>query len=230
MASPQLENGYTKIANEIMDALIAYRLPGEQRQVLDFILRKTYGYNKIWDSISNSQFVKATGLKKPNVCRAINELIAKRIVIKIDNKAIPTYRFNKDYRLWQKLSKMITKKQESSNNEHPGESVIKIDNEKLLSKLIPTKDNNIYNNKTDFKFEKLVPIPKDIFLTDRMKEYVQKQGCDDLNHAKNLFEDFCINHKKRGTKWKDWTATFYTWVRNDKKIYHPNHYKQKEYI
>uniref|UniRef100_A0A6H1ZWQ9 Replication protein n=1 Tax=viral metagenome TaxID=1070528 RepID=A0A6H1ZWQ9_9ZZZZ len=92
------------------------------------------------------------------------------------------------------------------------------------------KDKKEKNIETDFKFEKLVPIPKDIFLTNRMKEYVQKQGCDDLNHAEQLFEDFCINHKKRGTKWKDWTSAFYTWVRNDKKIYHPNYYKQKEYI
>lgn len=173
MASPQLENGYTKIANEIIDALTAYRLPGEQMQCLLLIIRKTYGFNKIDDMISNSQFVSGTGLKKPNVCRAIKGLIDKNIVIKKDNNYVPTYQFNKNYKTWKVLSKKITAK-----------SVIKIDNQ-VLSKKIPTKEtitkeNNIYtpvcekiiaylNSKTDKNFK--LKTPKTIsFIMARIKE------------------------------------------------------------
>ena len=60
MANPQKENGYTAIANEIMEALCRHRIPGEDRQVLDVIFRKTYGFNKIEDYISLSQFVDMT--------------------------------------------------------------------------------------------------------------------------------------------------------------------------
>ena len=67
MAEPQKENGYTPIANEIMDALCRIRIPGEERQVLDCIFRKTYGWNKCEDSISLTQFMEMTGLKKPAV-------------------------------------------------------------------------------------------------------------------------------------------------------------------
>jgi len=130
--TPQLENGYTKIANEIMDALIKHRIPGEERQCLDFILRKTYGYNKTEDMISNSQFVAATGLKRGNVSRSLRTLINKNIVIKSDNKRIPTYRFNKNYRTWKLLSKVIRVIKSDS-------VVIKSDN-KLLSKVMPTKE------------------------------------------------------------------------------------------
>ena len=97
MANPQKENGYTAIANEIMEALAHYRIPGEQRQVLDVIIRKTYGFNKKADMISNSQFVRATGLKKQTVHRAIKGLILKN-VIKKDDRYIPTYQFNKNYK------------------------------------------------------------------------------------------------------------------------------------
>lgn len=140
MADPQLENGYTRIANEIMDAFAKHRIPGEQRQILDVILRKTYGFNKKEDSISNSQFVELTGLKKGNVTRAIKTLIEKGVVIKSDNaviksdnKIIPTYRFNKNYKEWKLLSKkqVVIKK---------ATTVIKSDN-KLLSKVMDTKDN-----------------------------------------------------------------------------------------
>ena len=132
METPQLEDGYTRIANKIMDALIGYRIPGEERQCLDLIIRKTYGYNKKEDQISNSQFVVATGLKKGNVCRSIKNLISKNIVIKNDNKLIPTYRFNKDYKTWKLLSKKITVIKLTTG-------VIKSDN-KLLSKVMDTKD------------------------------------------------------------------------------------------
>ena len=125
MYNPQLENGYTKIANETMEALAKHRIPGEQRQVLDVILRKTYGFNKKEDSISNSQFVNYTGLKKGNVSRALKFLVEKNIVIKSDNKRIPTYRFNKYYKTWKVLSKK--------------QPVIKSDNQ-VLSKAMDTKE------------------------------------------------------------------------------------------
>jgi len=69
MANPQKENGYTAIANEIMDALIKIRVPGEAMQILLVILRKTYGWNKRQDAISLSQFFKDTGMKKPSIIR-----------------------------------------------------------------------------------------------------------------------------------------------------------------
>ena len=138
--NPQCEDGYTKIANEILDALCRFRIPGEQRQCLDFILRKTYGYHKKEDAISNSQFCEGTGLLKGNVTRALKELSEKQLVIKSDNGKYPTYRFNKNYTEWRELSKKqpVIKK---------ATSVIKNDN-RLLSKAMDTKDNSTKENIT----------------------------------------------------------------------------------
>lgn len=110
MASPQLQNGYVRIATEIYDALARYRIPGEARQVLDFIIRKTYGWNKTEDMIALSQFMAGTGLKKPTVCRAINKLIHLNLIIKKDNASGSIYKFNKDFSSWTPLSKKITEK------------------------------------------------------------------------------------------------------------------------
>ena len=110
MASPQLENGYVKIANELLDSLINYRMAGEQMQCFLFILRKTYGWGKKQDAISLSQFVKATGIKKQNVTRALNNLSSKKIITVINNdyETGKVYEINKDYNQWQALSKKIT--------------------------------------------------------------------------------------------------------------------------
>jgi len=116
MASPQLENGFTSVANEIIDALGRIRIRGEAIQVLWVIFRKTYGWHKLTDDISLSQFVEATGINKRNVSRAIRILRDMNlIIIQKDNESLSkkitdtvNYRFNKDFETWKPLSKKIT--------------------------------------------------------------------------------------------------------------------------
>ena len=107
MANPQTENGYTMIANELLEALARIRLSGEETQVFFTILRKTYGFKKKGDHISLSQFVLSTGIMKPNICRALSKLITKKMIIKTDNDNITSYSIQKDYTRWKPLSKLI---------------------------------------------------------------------------------------------------------------------------
>ena len=117
MSSPQKENGFAPIANEILEALAGFRLPGEQVQILFVIIRETYGFNRKEAEISYKRFGALTGLKKSNISRALKGLLSKLLieVIKNDNRTVATYRFNKNYDIWQ---------------------VIKTDNQTRLSKLI----------------------------------------------------------------------------------------------
>ena len=46
MANPQLEDGYTKIANEILEALAGINLSPYEGRALFFLIRKTYGWKK----------------------------------------------------------------------------------------------------------------------------------------------------------------------------------------
>ena len=109
MSSPQKENGFTPIANEIMEALCGIRISGEARQCLDVILRKTYGWNKPDDYISLSQFCLLTKMRKQFVCRSLVKLAKMNlIIIKKDNDTANLYRFNKDFDTWKPLSKKIT--------------------------------------------------------------------------------------------------------------------------
>ncbi len=110
MASPQCEDGFTKIANELLDALIKTNFSGYQRRVLDTIIRKTYGFNKKEDYISYSQIIEMTDIRMPHVSRALKELKQRRIVTKGGNKI----GINKDYSQWQKLPKGV-----SSHHELP---------------------------------------------------------------------------------------------------------------
>ena len=80
----------------------------------------------------------------------------------------------------------------------------------------------------EFEFKIAVCIPKNIFLTDKMQAYVLKQGANG-NYASELFEDFKNWYGAKGKKNQDWTKTFFTWVRKDKRDYHPDKYMVKDY-
>ena len=110
MANPQVEDGFIKIANEIMDALCRIRIPGEEMQVLNTILRKTYGWGKKVDSISLSQFQESTGISKPHIVTAIKGLLLKKVIIITEkgNDTAKTYGINKDYDQWTPLPKKVT--------------------------------------------------------------------------------------------------------------------------
>jgi len=101
MASPQLQNGYTRIANEIMEALCKMNLSPYESRVLWFLFRKTYGYQRKADHIPSSQFSAGTGLDRRLVHRALKGLSSKKMtVIGRDDKNQPTTGFQKDYAKW----------------------------------------------------------------------------------------------------------------------------------
>jgi phage replication O-like protein O len=108
--SPQLEDGFTPIANAIMDALARTRFSGYERSVLDFLFRKTYGWSKKSDLIALSLFVDATKIAKPNIVHTINRLIERNVisVVKSDNGSLTRYEFNKHWGEWKSLSKSTT--------------------------------------------------------------------------------------------------------------------------
>ena len=109
MANPQLENGYTKLANEFIEKFCRFRLSGEEWMVLWVIIRKTYGYQKKEDNISLSQFAILTDRKRSNIIRAVKKLVSKKIllIIKKDTSFGNKYAFNKNFDQWTALSKKI---------------------------------------------------------------------------------------------------------------------------
>lgn len=153
MANPQKENGHLDIANEIVDFLAKYRIPGEEMQIIWVVLRKTWGWHKKKDMISLSQFQKLTNLKRSTVCRAINNLVSKKILysLKSETGGSTNYIFNKNYSKW----KPSLKKETSSLKSETGGS-LKNDN-KVVSKKRHTKET--------ITKETITKEIKDIYLT-----------------------------------------------------------------
>jgi len=117
MASPQLENGYARIANEILEALAKYGLPKQEIQIVMVIFRHTYGYGKKTAYIKHKTFKDQTLMDKFQISRARKNLINRNIVIvdKNCNGLGLIYRFNKNYHTWQSLTKTTTLKKSTTS-------------------------------------------------------------------------------------------------------------------
>lgn len=101
MASPQKEDGYTAVANELVERLALAPLSGAQFRLLWVILRKTYGWCKKTDAISVAQFAEATGLHRKLVERELRELARRRYILAWGDAHHPkTYGVQKDYTVW----------------------------------------------------------------------------------------------------------------------------------
>jgi phage replication O-like protein O len=105
MSSPQVENGFVRIATELQRELCRFRIPGEARQVFDAILLKTYGFNKKEDAISLSQLADMTGLQTSEVCRALRKLVSMNLIGKKASSSMNIWQVNKHYHEWKVLAK-----------------------------------------------------------------------------------------------------------------------------
>ncbi len=100
--NPQVEDGFTRIANELFDAVLRAPLTGVEQKVILAVIRLTYGYNKREDALSFSQIATATGIGRQSVVRAMVRLRKANV---LTSKATGAYRpsvwaVQKRYQLW----------------------------------------------------------------------------------------------------------------------------------
>lgn len=82
--NPQLADGYTKIANDLLDAILLCDLTKHEFKITVAIIRKTYGWNKKVAAISVSTFQVMTGIDRRHVARAIKSLIDQGYIGRVE--------------------------------------------------------------------------------------------------------------------------------------------------
>jgi phage replication O-like protein O len=110
MKSPQKENGFTPIANEILDQLIKTRLTDYEYRVLWAIIRRTYGYHKTKSHISASLISVMTNIRREHVWRTLKGLEKQGLIYRDHRyKGINVWGFQKDYDKWSASAQRGTK-------------------------------------------------------------------------------------------------------------------------
>lgn len=81
MSNPQLEDGYTRIANELLEAVSHADFNGAQLRILFCLIRNTYGFGRKECDFSNSFVAKGTGLSKSSIIAVINSLQEGKVIV-----------------------------------------------------------------------------------------------------------------------------------------------------
>lgn len=101
-----LDDGFTRIANELLEAVMHAGLSQHQLLVFMAVMRKTYGFNKKSDWVSNEQLSELTGIL-PHKCSAAKSVLVKRGILTQAGRVIG---INKTVSEWSSLPVKGTEK------------------------------------------------------------------------------------------------------------------------
>ena len=102
MANPQIKNGYTRIANELLEAICRLNISGNEMRILLYIIRRTYGFNTSYAEIPLSDISCAVGMRREHIQKALKKLSGKKIieVRTYGGSKSQTISVIKDYQKW----------------------------------------------------------------------------------------------------------------------------------
>ena len=101
-SNPQLEDGYTRIANELLEAISLYPFTGGEARTLLVILRSTYGYRgRKAVNISLTELAKRTNLSRRHVVNVLNNLKRSSVITTARDSDKNMLGINKSYTSWR---------------------------------------------------------------------------------------------------------------------------------
>lgn len=98
--TPQLEDGFVRIANELLEAILGFDFSHREQSVVLTIIRKTYGYGKKEDDISAAQIGDMCGMARTHVTNALNLLAQRNVIVKRTGRFGSIIGIQKDHRKW----------------------------------------------------------------------------------------------------------------------------------
>lgn len=133
-----LDDGFTRIANEILEAVMHAGLSQHQLLVFMAVMRKTYGFNKKSDWVSNEQLSELTGIL-PHKCSAAKSALVKLGILTQTGRVIG---INKTVSEWSSLPVKGTEKKPYLKKVNLPESG---------KKSLPESGNGYYPNQVNTK-------------------------------------------------------------------------------
>jgi phage replication O-like protein O len=244
--NPQLEDGFARIPNEILEAIARTSLSDCENRCIHFLWRKTYGWTdkngqpKKNDVISISQWSEGTGIEHRNAVRILNSLVNRKIfnkeVIEQPNKnKITIWSFQNNYFLWVGYkAKPVAEQtplppQPVANEPLPTHKAVDQNPKAVANQPLEvvagetqTKDTLKINTKDMEMFKKIL----DIFKTLKTWEFEEKEDFDWLIEFYLDFPELTLDdikscrdlHSTQPTKTKGpWKNRFRQWMKNGKK-------------
>lgn len=230
MANPQTENGFTKIANELLGEIIKRDFSKRELKVIFAVIRFTYGFNRKEAELSVRFISESTGIKFHHLSTTINDLATKNILILSESetrKQGRNLKLNKDYDTWN-----INSSQNSNSSQKGNGSVPKkvTDSPKTVTlsgtKKESIKENikkgdsqNLFNQNEDTELHTLQMIIKQDFpRIAKLKQQLTKQESEKLVNEYTIEEikevlDAMENYKDLNKRYISVYRTIKNWLK-----------------
>ena len=189
-----MENGYTRIANEIVETMCKLKISNYESRFLWCLFRKTYGFGKKQDYIALSQFAKLSGIESQHIARTKTKLVSKNIITVSGGKI----GFQKDVSKWvvpnEVVPIQVVPKQVRSSTQTGSQLVpIQVDTKETLTKETIQKKYTSLNNLTENEFDEIsqkynVPKPFVISKYDDLINYCGRTGKKYKNYKLALMD------------------------------------------
>jgi phage replication O-like protein O len=225
VANPQIQNGYTKIANELLEAICRLNISGNEMRILLYIIRRTYGFNRKFSEIPLSDIASAVGMRNEHVSKALKRLSSRKIIELHANKGVKpqTISIVKNYDEWSVesctnllLPKMATVAENGNTTiaENGNSTIAKNGNTTIAKNGNPT----LYKeNKENIKERVKEKTPygnfKNVLLTD--EEYDQLVYDYGRDNAERYIERVDSWVQSTGKERADYYATIRLWLEKD---------------
>lgn len=166
MANPKLNNGHTRIANEILEQIIKTNLNGTQFRLLIAIWRYTYGFRRKHHEMSISFLARIINGSRSQVDRELTSLIERNIVVVIGmgTKGARLMGFNKDYNEWDK----------------PKEKILQEEPKKKSTKPKKYGEDNTYYKMAVYFHEKITAVAKEAGVSHLIKKANLQKYADEF--------------------------------------------------
>lgn len=121
MASPQLEKGHTRVANEILNEIMKMNLNGTQFRLVLAVWRYTYGFQRKSYGLSTGYLAKLIDASRGQVERELKKLIDMNIISVngLDEKGARILSFQKNYKEWGEQEKVVSPPKENKPKKQP---------------------------------------------------------------------------------------------------------------
>lgn len=172
MANVQLEHGYTRIANDILEHMARIKLSPTQYRILFLVWRCTYGFQKKEHDMSLAFISEGTGCDRRQIQRELKGLEDKNIIFqKVKNGSYRKISFNKDFSQWSTVGEITI-----------GETAIGETVNTAIGEIVNTTVGETVNQKRNYKENIKIKVEEDIHV-NRILEILEKS---EILESKNI--------------------------------------------
>ena len=223
-----LDNGYTRIANEILEALARLDLSGREFRVAITVMRKTYGFHKKVDWIGREQIAEITEISSENVSRMVTMLVTKKVLLQEGTGNVKKLGINTNLSDWNRVESDTIDVSKQHDPEltivsNPTAARVESDMGRVENDTVSCQKRQTQKKKETITKE---TITKEIVagasrgcrlaytsIPDDWKTWASEEGHKNPDREFSVFRDYWIAKPGHGGVKTDWLATWRNWIR-----------------